>query len=201
MKVETGIATSAQVLFYNGQPLGTSGSISSFGIFDGGAISVSSRPMPAVRRICISDIDANIAPDALLALVEQHPHLLQQFMNADPDMGTVLQARDISKLRAFMMSRYLKGHKVIYEKRIEESKIFADPDNPENQEKIAERIRLENIQVCGLAIDGDLLSMLLMLHCTGQLRSCNGKYSRELWSSGDALCRYQDQRHRDQVLC
>ena len=39
-----------------------------------------------------------------------------------------------------------EGHKVGYEKKQQEQKIWADPDNEENQKYIAEQLRLENVQ-------------------------------------------------------
>ena len=38
-------------------------------------------------------------------------------------------------------SRALNNHKVVYEKRAEEQKIFADPYSEESQKRIAEQIR------------------------------------------------------------
>lgn len=47
---------------------------------------------------------------------------------------------------ALMMKRTMMNHKVVFDKKRQEDKIWSDPDNEENQRLIAERIRMENVQ-------------------------------------------------------
>lgn len=98
------------------------------------------------RRITIHDVPGDIAPDALLALVKQHPHLLDQFISQDPDLGRELSVGDVASLRMFMMQRFMSRHKVVYEKEQEMKSIESDPMNEENQRKIEEAIRQQNVQ-------------------------------------------------------
>merc|ERR1711991_830889 len=44
------------------------------------------------------------------------------------------------------MKRIMSGHKTAYEKKLQRDRIWADPDNEENQRLIAEQVRLENVQ-------------------------------------------------------
>lgn len=98
------------------------------------------------KRVQLHDIPNDISPDRLLGLVKENPHLLPQFLSADPELGNVLASSNIADLRMLMMKRHMSNHKMIYEKKQEENMIWADPDNEENQKKIAERIRMENVQ-------------------------------------------------------
>ena len=97
-------------------------------------------------KMTIHDVPGNITPDALLALVKEHPHLLQQYNNADPDLGAIIGSNDIVKLRTVMMQRYMSHSKAKFERDEVERRIYANPDSEENQQLMAERIRLENIQ-------------------------------------------------------
>eukprot|EP00602_Paraphysomonas_sp_CaronLab_P005400 CAMPEP_0185019804 /NCGR_PEP_ID=MMETSP1103-20130426/2379_1 /TAXON_ID=36769 /ORGANISM="Paraphysomonas bandaiensis, Strain Caron Lab Isolate" /LENGTH=327 /DNA_ID=CAMNT_0027550291 /DNA_START=286 /DNA_END=1269 /DNA_ORIENTATION=- len=95
----------------------------------------------------LHDIPNNITPDALRQLVHENPHLITQMQsNGDMEMVEALQAPDVAPLRMLMMKRSLANHKVIFDKREEEARIFADPLSEENQALIAERIRQQNVQ-------------------------------------------------------
>jgi DNA damage-inducible protein 1 len=104
------------------------------------------QPTSAAPRISMYDIRGDILPQDLLALCAEHPHLVQQFTSADPELGAMLAMNDVAKLRNFQMVRAMGMHKVKHERRQAELAIFADPDNEENQKKIAEKIRLESVQ-------------------------------------------------------
>lgn len=97
------------------------------------------------RKLHLHDVPANITPEGLLQLLDQNPHLLNQLQNADPEMASAVSTKDPAPVRMLMMQRFLNGHKVQYDQKVEEEKIWSDPDNPENQQKIAERIRLQNV--------------------------------------------------------
>lgn len=98
------------------------------------------------KRVNIHDIPATLKPEELLSLVNEQPHLLIQFENNDLEMANALKSNDIRQISLLIMSRQLKQHKVIYEQREEEAKIFSNPDSEENQRKIEEKIRKQNIQ-------------------------------------------------------
>jgi DNA damage-inducible protein 1 len=98
------------------------------------------------KRLNIHDIPASLKPEELLKLVNEQPHLIVQFENNDLEMANALKSNDIRQISLLIMSRQLKQHKVIYEQREEEAKIFSNPDSEENQRKIEEKIRKQNIQ-------------------------------------------------------
>lgn len=61
-------------------------------------------------------------------------------------MTKAIKSKDVREVRGVMMKRILDRQMFIFEQRQEEEKIFSDPDSEENQRKIAEKIRLQNIQ-------------------------------------------------------
>lgn len=98
------------------------------------------------KKISIHDIPANVKPEELLQLVADYPHLLTQYESNDAEMAEVLKTRDARQLSLLIMSRQLAQHKIIFEQREEEAKIFHDPMSEESQRKIEEKIRKQNIQ-------------------------------------------------------
>lgn len=114
------------------------------GIVDGSSIIVKH---VSQAKISIYDIPADSKPEELLALTQAHPHLLTQFLNVDPDLGTVLQAGDIVKLRTFIMKRMMSSHKVKYERKQEEIAFANNPDDPELQKKMEERVSVASISL------------------------------------------------------
>jgi len=90
-------------------------------------------------------VPPNATPDQLLELCEKHDNLLPQIMSADPDLGEVLASKDVSKVRLLIMQRMMKHHKSIFEREKERREIFANPDTAENQKKIEEMLRQEEI--------------------------------------------------------
>lgn len=97
------------------------------------------------RRFQISDINPNSTPAQLLDICEQFPHVLTQILSQDPEMGNLLQNKDEGGLRMLQMKRVMKGYKSIFERSQEEKRLWADPDNPENQRRIQELIQREQI--------------------------------------------------------
>jgi DNA damage-inducible protein 1 len=95
------------------------------------------------------DIPDDITPEGLLVLAQAHandPHWMTYLMSNDPELGTAIQSGDVNKIRNIMMQRFLKGHKKQYAKQKELMEIERDPDNPEHQKRIADAIRLKNVE-------------------------------------------------------
>jgi DNA damage-inducible protein 1 len=113
------------------------------GVADGDIVLLTRKAKKA--RMSIQDIPRDIKPEDLIALVEQHPHILTQLQSADPGLGAKVAAKDCAALRMFMMMRTMSQHKAGYEAKQERERIFSDPDNPEHQAKIEEAIRQQNI--------------------------------------------------------
>jgi DNA damage-inducible protein 1 len=143
IQIECGVPLEQQVISFNGKVL-SSGSIVSNCLVDGSELKLDVGAKRE-RAICIGDIPATTSPEELLKLVSQHPHLLLQYQNADPELGSVIESRDTTKLRTLMMKRYMGNHKRAYDQKQEMDRIWSNPDDEENQKKIAEMIRLEAI--------------------------------------------------------
>jgi hypothetical protein len=111
--------------------------LAALGIVDGSSISVK---RVTRARVSIYNLPHNIAPEELLALVQANPHLLQQYSSADPSMGNVLATGDLVQLRMFIMKRHMANHKVFYTQDQEDKALEADPNNPELQAKVSERV-------------------------------------------------------------
>lgn len=71
---------------------------------------------------------------------------MEQFQHHDPELAAVLSAGDIVALRTFMMKRFMSKHKEGFQKQQELAAIEADPMNEENQKKIEDAIRMQNVQ-------------------------------------------------------
>lgn len=137
---ELRVPTEQQILFHNGRRL-QAGGIPLFAqeVLAGDVI-VCKR-----RKISMEDIPNNLSPEALIELVHQNPHLLDDFDRVSPDMGRALRARDVSALRMQLMMHQMARHKQVFEKNQEMARIAANPDSAEAQALIEERIRQENV--------------------------------------------------------
>ena len=135
----------SQLLNFNGIEI-VGGSLASNSITDNSII-VLEKVTKAKRMLCIEDISAATAPEEYLRLVKEHPHLLSQYKSNDLEFATVLESNDVASVRSFLMKRQLNNHKRAYDQQQELNRIDQDPTNEENQKKIEEMIRLENIQV------------------------------------------------------
>lgn len=136
VQVELGVPIREQHLEFegvqiHGEPL------MQLGIVDGSAIVVKH---VSQAKISIYDIPGDAKPEELMSLTQAHPHLLQQFINADPDLAAMIQTGDIVKLRTFMMKRLMSNHKVKYERKQEDIAFANNPDDPELQKKMEERV-------------------------------------------------------------
>jgi DNA damage-inducible protein 1 len=111
-----------------------------------------------VRRVkasvSIDDIPGDVTPEALLSLVQGHPHLLIQLKSQDSELGAILESGDLGALRMLMMKRFMSRHKAVYSREREMEAIEADPMNEANQRKIEDQIRQANVeQNMALAIE------------------------------------------------
>ena len=81
-----------------------------------------------------------------MSMVEQHPNILAQLTSEDPELAASLKTNDLVAVRTLMMKRYMKGHMHTFTKQQEMNAMWNDPDNPENQAKMAEMIRQKNVE-------------------------------------------------------
>ncbi len=102
------------------------------------------------RKFHLSDVPPEVKPEELLNLCATHDNLLPQIMSQDPELGEKLATKDIVKVRTLIMQRALRQHKSIFARDQELKKIWDNPDDEQNQKKIAEMIRLEQIEAARL---------------------------------------------------
>jgi hypothetical protein len=96
-------------------------------------------------RIQLIEHIGPMKPEQLIQICSEQPHLLQQFLSQDPDVGNCIASKDIPRLRTIMMTRELNRSKRQFDNSREMDLLESDPNNEEYQKKIAERIRLENV--------------------------------------------------------
>jgi len=97
------------------------------------------------QRLSVRNLRSDLKPEQYIQLVKDHPYLQIQFDNVDPEMGALIKAEDIGKMRTLIMKRMMSQHKIGYEQKKEQQRLFSNPDNEENQKIIAEKIRMENV--------------------------------------------------------
>ena len=98
------------------------------------------------KKFFLHDIPAQANAETLLQLCEEHDTLLGQILEVDTELGESLSSKDVKAVRMLMMKRSFKGHKVAWEKKKEEEEIWANPDTAENQQKIAEMLRVQEVE-------------------------------------------------------
>lgn len=125
--------------FAGGGLMANGSSLHSNGVVEGSTIKAHH------RRMTLSDVPQGINAAALIQLCIDHPHILNQMLHRDAEMGTLISERDESKLRLLMMQRHMRGHKALFERDRELARLQANPDDPESQRKIEELIRQEQI--------------------------------------------------------
>lgn len=126
-------------LEFAGGKLPSHSTLAAYGVTEGSTIAVHK------RRFSFADVPTNENAAGLIQLGIDHPHILQELLQRDGELGILVQQRDESKLRLFLMQRGMRGHKAIFDRDRELERLQRDPDNPDNQRKIEELIRQEQI--------------------------------------------------------
>lgn len=97
--------------------------------------------------ISVEDIPNGATPEQWLEITESNPNILLELRSAgDDELADSLGERDLVKLRTLFMKRYMSQHKKVFMKERELAAIAANPDDPENQAKMLEQIRAQNVQ-------------------------------------------------------
>ena len=134
------------MLTYNGVEV-TAGTLESNNIIEGSVLTLtSSSGVVRKREICISDLSGTLKPEEYLDYAKKHPHLIEQYRSNTPKFADALASGDVGEVRKYLMLMHMGTHKKIYSEKQELARIDQDPTNEENQKKIAEMIRLKNIQ-------------------------------------------------------
>lgn len=164
---ETGIITEELKIIHNGTVYANStpSKLSTVKFANGDMIKVERNILATESPRGINflhEIPANIKAEDLVNVIISNRRLIDQFQNADPDMYTAIaklhdsgdassvsaevRAECTGAVRLLMMTRAMNNYNVVYEKREEERKIFADPYSEASQKRIAEQISQQNIQ-------------------------------------------------------
>jgi len=125
----------------DGRDISLDNTVGSSGIIDSSIILVKRK-----ARVTIESLPNNMSPDQWITVTSQHPELIRQMSLINPEMADILETRDVSKLRLYMMQQHLKTFNKSHQQEQEMRAIEADPDNEENQRKIEQAIRLQNIE-------------------------------------------------------
>eukprot|EP01038_Epipyxis_sp_PR26KG_P008244 gene8244-11158_t len=150
IQAELGIPFNQQHLEIEGQylPLNTAGKLFELGLVDGQLILVKqvapqqalSRPTPSQNN------DNNLSAESLIAASQADPNFIKRLRFSDPELADCLSRGNITDIRGLIMKRLMGHHRVKYEEQKDREALLADPDNPELQKKLQEKIRLENIE-------------------------------------------------------
>lgn len=97
------------------------------------------------ERLSVRNLRPDLKPEEYIQLVKDHPYLQMQFENVDPELGALIKSEDVAKMRQLIMKRVMNEHKMGYEQKKEQQKLWSNPDNEENQKIIAEKIRMQNV--------------------------------------------------------
>lgn len=140
IQAQLGVLANQQQLIHNGNIIknGTEskvGNLLQLGLAEGSVITVK---VISININSLNQIRNDITPDQLIDLVQQQPHLIEQFQASDPELASFLVLRDISSIRMLMMKRNMKHYNTMieFEENIMDEK---------NQLKIEEAIKNDNI--------------------------------------------------------
>jgi DNA damage-inducible protein 1 len=154
IQFESGLSPAEQVISNNNIPIKDQGLISQAGVQNNANLTVTQIAPRAVKSNVRNTIRKDPTPEELIEYSKSQPHLIDEIAEDDPTFGAAIRAGDVGKLRALMMMRHLKNHEQGFKRQQEQMEIERDPDNPEHQRKIAEAIRMQNVQQnMELAID------------------------------------------------
>jgi hypothetical protein len=135
IQVEFGIAFDEQILLHNEKNL-ERGTLIEQGVLDGDIIVLKQNSNPKVVDNSSYSIPQNVSPEDLLKLAQSNPKLIKDLKYSDRELANCLETNDISKVRQFMMARYMSKHKAVYTRQQEYETMLKDPNNPELQKKL-----------------------------------------------------------------
>ena len=154
IQFESGLSPSQQIITFNGSQIQETGPVAQSGLQNNANLIVKEIAARAIQANVRNTIPKDATPEVLIEFSKSHPQLIAEIADSDPAFGAAITAGDVGKLRALMMMRHLKNHEQGFKRQQEQIAIEKDPDNPEHQRKIAEAIRMQNVQQnMELAID------------------------------------------------
>ena len=145
-------------------------------------------------------LPGNIKPDELMELTKTHPRLLMQFKSHDEELGKLLEAQDLGGTRMLMMRRSMNRHKTKYDEQQDLMALARDPENPELQKKIEEKVCIK--------LFGEELHHIVTFYAyytyynytsdktrehSREYDCCYGKLSRSIWPCYNVICTYRSE--------
>ncbi|ETM52487.1 hypothetical protein L914_03917 [Phytophthora nicotianae] len=162
LQQQFGIPTSAQVLMLNGSPLRLDQTFEQAGVKEDDLLVIVRNPSaaPTAARPAIPtsagftarpgmklhEIPANPTPEILLDIMDKNPQLLAELQQVNPKLATALQTKSVSDVRMALMQMHMEAASRKFEEQQEIEALERNPFDAEAQAKIAERIRLSNVQ-------------------------------------------------------
>ncbi|KAG1710702.1 hypothetical protein DVH05_013429 [Phytophthora capsici] len=161
LQQQFGIPEAAQVLLLNGSPLRLDQTFEQAGVKDDDLLVIMRNPSapaasrPAVPSAATSgarpgmklhDIPANPTPETLLDIMDKNPQLLAELQQVNPKLATALETKSVSDVRMALMLMHMEAASRKFEEQQEIEALERNPFDADAQAKIAERIRLSNVQ-------------------------------------------------------
>uniref|UniRef100_A0AAV1V4C2 DNA damage-inducible protein 1 n=1 Tax=Peronospora matthiolae TaxID=2874970 RepID=A0AAV1V4C2_9STRA len=151
------IPAARQVLLLNGQPLRGEQTFEQAGVKNNDLLVImhtpSSASAPAVAPsfaarpgMKLHEIPGNASPEVLLDIMDENPHLLAELQQTNPKLVTALQTKSVSEVRMALMQIHMAAASRTFEEQQEITALDLNPFDADAQAKIAERIRLSNVQ-------------------------------------------------------
>ena len=97
-------------------------------------------------RLTLDDLPPNLEPAGILEFFKVNDHLMKELNFNNPPLAKAIETGKVEEVRSVMMEQQLQRFMGKYEKEQEIRQLEQDPDNPENQAKMMEMIRLEQVQ-------------------------------------------------------
>ena len=97
-------------------------------------------------RLTMDDLPPNLEPAGILEFFNVNSHLINELSFNNPPLAEAIKTGKVEEVRRVMMEQQLQRFMGKYEKEQEIRQLESDPDNPENQAKMMEMIRLEQVQ-------------------------------------------------------
>jgi len=132
-----------------GRPLADSSTASDYGISNNDLIEVRiTAPRAAGRQETLADIPRHLysQPRMLLEWIKCHPGALQQLITQNPRMAEAVLTDNVDFMMAIMNEQERQRKAQEAQRRAADAALNADPLDPAAQAKIAEAIRLKNVQ-------------------------------------------------------
>ncbi|KAL7692195.1 putative DNA damage-inducible protein [Plasmopara halstedii] len=161
LQQQFGIPADQQVLILNGNPLRLDYTFEQAGVKENDLLVIirkasatsAARPdsssttgFTARPGMKLHEIPANPNPEILLDIINMNPQLLPELHQVNPNLATALETRNASNVRMALMQMYMKAASQKFEEQQEIEALERNPFDTEAQAKIAERIRLSNVQ-------------------------------------------------------